>query len=197
MININNNLENVKIEYINNECYRGYIVSAVVDENGNFIPPELHNEKDEKQKLIFSSWGNKDAAINFLESAINQWLDERKKINARKQKEKARLEKEAEKLKKSLMPIFEALKKDYNNLPESKKASKLLLIDEARATGHRGGAIVDKDQIFNFDAFHLKLSAKETEFLNNLTPGNICILPKELADPTSYKNFITYIMIPE
>lgn len=196
MININNNLENVKIEYINNECYHGYILSAVVDENGNFIPYESYNE-DEKQKMFFSSWGNKDAAMHLLESGINQWLEERKKVNARKKKEKARLEKEAEKLKKSLMPIFEALKKDYNNLPESKKASKLLLIDEARATGQRGGAIVDKNQIFNFDAFHLKLNTKETEFLKNLVPGNICILPKELADPTSYKNFITYVMVPE
>ena len=152
--------------------------------------------KMKSKNYFFSSWGNKDAAMHLLESGINQWLEERKKVNARKKKEKGRLEKEAEKLKKSLMPIFDSLKKDYNNLLESEKASKLLLIDEARATGQRGGAIANKNQIFNFDAFNLKLSTKETEFLNNLKPGNIYILPKELSDPTNYKNFITYIMIP-
>ena len=194
---INNDLTKIKIEYINNECYHGYIVSAVVDENGNFIPYELYTKEDERQKMFLSSHGDKDAALYFLELAVNQWIDERKKVNARKEREKNRLKKEAEKLKKSLTPIFDSLKKDYNNLPESEKASKLLLIDEARATGQRGGAIANKHQIFNFDAFNLKLSTKETEFLNNLKSGNIYILPKELSDPTSYKNFITYIMIQE
>lgn len=172
-----------------------------VNKKGELLP--FSEEKNEYEKIYSFNLKNISEAYFAIIGHVNGWISymNRDQIKAYRALRREKAIKEAKKRRKEkekeLNNIFNSLKNEYHNLPDAEKEGKLLLVDESRATGQRGGAIANKHQIFNFDAFNLKLSTKETEFLNNLKSGNIYILPKELSDPTSYKNFITYVMVPE
>ena len=54
---------------------------------------------------------------------------------------------------------------------------------------------VSVGQLFNFDAFMMDLTEKELEFLNSCSENEWTDIPKNIADPTNYKNFVEKVKL--
>lgn len=144
----------------------------------------------EAERVFMYEASNQEVAEYWLEQAVQNW--KKKVIEEEQRKTKGEQTRKRQK-EKELVPIkalFEKLKNEYKKAP---KKGKLLYISVARATGEMGGAIVDEDQVFNFDGFHQSLSKEEMEFLS-LNKGEIKKIPKELS--ANYNNFEEYVMKP-
>lgn len=73
--------------------------------------------------------------------------------------------------------------------------TKILYRTQTRKGSGDGYAEVKAGQIFNFDSVTMELSDKEKEFLGSCNKETWIMIPEELANPTSYQNFIEYVKL--